>query len=142
MKPTHGRFLYFREQRVAHVVMALLNSSLFYMWFATFSDGFHLSHGLVKDFPLWAGLCEQEEVELLALGLEEDIKRHAKMSTRNTRTHAIELEEYRMSASKGLLDEIDRVVGRYYGLSEEEMEFVVGYDGKYRMGKQEGETQR
>ena len=28
-----------------------MNSSLFYLWFATYSDGFHLSHALVKDFP-------------------------------------------------------------------------------------------
>ncbi len=139
MEPTHGRFLYFREQRMARVVMALLNSSLFYVWFATFADGFHLSHALVKDFPFWEGLCEQEDLEQLALQLEEDIKEHAQMSTRNTKAHSIELEEFRMSASKELLDEIDRALGVYYGLSDEEVAFVVGFDGKYRMGKESGE---
>lgn len=139
MEPAHGRFLYFREPRMAHVVMALMNSSLFYLWFATYSDGFHLSHTLVKDFPLWPGLCGQPALEALSLQLEAHIQKHAKMSTRNTKVHTIELEEFRMHASKGLLDEIDRQLGRLYGLSEEEVEFVLGYDIKYRMGKDNGE---
>jgi hypothetical protein len=133
MEPTHGRFLYFSEQRVARTIMALLNSSLFYLWFATFSDGFHLSHKLVKDFPLFETLYTNNTLEQLALRLEEDIKLHARMSTRNTKAHTIELEEYRMSASKELLDEIDEVLARYYELSAEELAFVVHYDGKYRM---------
>ncbi len=136
MEPAHGRFLYFGERRMARVVMAVMNSSLFYVWFATFADGFHLAHGLVKEFPLGEELYGSEDLERLAIRLEEDIKVHTSISTRNTKEHSIELEEYRMSASKGILDEIDRVLGRYYGLSNEEIEFVVSYDGKYRMGKE------
>ncbi|HEY5005173.1 MAG TPA: DNA methyltransferase [Ktedonobacteraceae bacterium] len=137
MEPSHGRFLYFSEQRVARTIMALLNSSLFYLWFATFSDGFHLTHRLVKEFPLLEALYANEDLEQLALRLEEGIKLHARMSTRNTKAHAIELEEYHMSASKELLDKIDGVLARYYGLSTEELTFVVHYDGKYRMGREE-----
>ena len=133
MEPTHGRFLYFSDQRIARTTMALLNSSLFYLWFATFSDGFHLSHRLVKEFPLYSALYANEHLEHLALKLEENIKLHARMSTRNTKTHTIELEEYRMSASKELLDEIDKVLAHYYSLTPEELAFVVHYDGKYRM---------
>jgi hypothetical protein len=133
MEPTHGRFLYFSDQKIARTIMALLNSSLFYLWFATFSDGFHLSHRLVKEFPLYSELYANEHLEYLALKLEEDIKMYARMSTRNTKTHAIELEEYRMSASKELLDEIDKVLAHYYELNPEELAFVVHYDGKYRM---------
>ncbi len=135
MEPAHGRFLYFADQRMARVLMSVLNSSLFYVWFATFSDGFHLAHGLVKDFPLGRGLYASTELEQLATRLQEDISRHARMSTRNTKEHSIELEEYQMSASKEILDEIDRLLGKYYALSDEEVEFVVNYDGKYRMGK-------
>jgi hypothetical protein len=133
MEPTHGRFLYFSDQKIARTIMALLNSSLFYLWFATFSDGFHLAHRLVKEFPLYSELYANEHLEYLALKLEEDIKMYARMSTRNTKTHAIELEEYRMSASKELLDEIDKVLAHYYELNPEELAFVVHYDGKYRM---------
>ncbi len=117
MEPTHGRFLYFSDQKIARTIMALLNSSLFYLWFATFSDGFHLSHRLVKEFPLHAALYTNDHLAHLALKLEENIKMHTSISTRNTKTHAIELEEYRMSASKELFDEIDKVLAHYYGLT-------------------------
>ncbi len=135
MEPTHGRFLYFSEPRVARTIMAVLNSSLFYLWFATFSDGFHLAHRLVKEFPLPTEIYATTDLEMFALRLEEDIKMYARMSTRNTKAHSIELEEYQMSASKRLLDEIDATLARFYGLSTEELAFVIGYDEKYRMHK-------
>jgi|SRR5450755_109045 Eco57I restriction-modification methylase len=147
MPPAHGRFLYFRDEETARAIMALMNSSLFYVWFATFSDGFHLSHTLVKEFPVERELFALKELPLLAGKLEQDIQAHARLSTRNTKPgpdkegHLIELAEYRMSYSKGLLDEIDRVLAKHFGLSEEELDFVINYDIKYRMGQESGEQE-
>jgi len=146
MEPTHGRFLYFDDEGVARIVMALMNSSLFYVWFATYSDGFHLSHTLVKDFPLLSGGLAQaliDELPQLATRLEEAIKLHARLSTRNTRLdrklnkegHIIELEEYRMTYTKPLIDDIDRLLAQYYGFTDEELDFIINYDIKYRMGQ-------
>jgi hypothetical protein len=141
MVPMHGRFLFFRDAETARTIMALMNSSLFYVWFATFSDGFHLSHALVKEFPTGASLYACKKLPLLALQLEEDIKLHARMSTRNTRTglqkgeHLIELEVYRMSYSKPLMDEIDSELAACYGLTHEELDFIINYDIKYRLGR-------
>jgi hypothetical protein len=44
-------------------------------------------------------------------------------------------------AQQNLLNEIDRVLARHYGFSEEELDFILNYDIKYRMGKdaEEGE---
>jgi hypothetical protein len=47
----------------------------------------------------------------------------------------IELEEYHMARSKPLLDEIDRVLAKYYGFTNQELDFIINYDIKYRMGK-------
>jgi hypothetical protein len=35
--------------------------------------------------------------------------------------------------SKPIIDEIDRVLAKHYGFSEEELDFVINYDIKYRM---------
>ena len=32
------------------------------------------------------------------------------------------------------MDEIDRALARHYGLSDEELDFIINYDVKYRMG--------
>jgi hypothetical protein len=138
MVPPHGRLLFFRDELTAHTVMALMNSSLFYLWFATYSDGFHLSHALVKEFPVARELYAVKELLLLAARLEEEIKQCARMSTRNTKKDRIEIEEYRMGQSKALLDEIDRVLAQYYHFTSDELEFIIHYDQKYRMGWNDG----
>ncbi len=38
-----------------------------------------------------------------------------------------------------IIDEIDRVAARHYGFTEEELDFIVNYDIKYRMGREAGE---
>ncbi|HZR39356.1 MAG TPA: DNA methyltransferase, partial [Ktedonobacteraceae bacterium] len=143
MQPPHGRFLFLRDKTTAHAIMALMNSSLFYLWFATYSDGFHLSHALVKAFPAGENLTAVPELASLSLQLEEDIKAHTQLTTRNTKPDSqrnkqgllIELEEYHMARSKSLLDEIDRVLAKYYGFTNQELDFIINYDIKYRMGK-------
>lgn len=142
MEPPHGRFLYFNDACIARTVMAVMNSSLFYVWFATYSDGFHLSHALVKDFPIDDGLFTIQELPTLSLRLEADIQLYATRSTRNTKSgkganregHQIELEEYHMSRSKPIIDEIDAILAQHYRFTSEELAFIVNYDGKYRMG--------
>ena len=41
--------------------------------------------------------------------------------------------------SKPIIDEIDRALARHYGLSDEELDFIINYDVKYRMGASAGE---
>ncbi len=36
--------------------------------------------------------------------------------------------------SKNIIDEIDRVLARHYGFTDEELDFIINYDIKYRMG--------
>ncbi len=37
-------------------------------------------------------------------------------------------------SSKPIIDEIDRVLAQHYGFTNEELDFIVNYDIKYRMG--------
>ena len=140
-RPAHGRFLYFAQEQHAHAIMALLNSSLFYLWFATYSDGFHLSHALVQNFPLAPELASSPQIAALAQQLEDDIARNIHISTRNTHTtpsglgHHIELAEYHMRYSKHILDEIDHALAKLYGLSTIEENFIINYDLKHRIAK-------
>ena len=38
-------------------------------------------------------------------------------------------------ASKPILDDIDHLLARHYGFTEEELDFIINYDIKYRMGR-------
>ena len=132
--PAHGRFLYFDTSTKCNVVFALMNSSLFYCWYSSFSDGFHLTDGMVKTMPIKHCLFGVAELQELALSLENDIKLNSFITTRNTKKDDIELESFRINLSKKILDKIDKVLAKHYGFTEEELDFIINYDIKYRMG--------
>lgn len=39
-----------------------------------------------------------------------------------------------MKLSKPIIDEIDKLLAKHYGFTEEELDFIINYDIKYRMG--------
>lgn len=39
-----------------------------------------------------------------------------------------------MKLSKPIIDEIDKVLAKHYGFTDEELDFIINYDIKYRMG--------
>ena len=54
-------------------------------------------------------------------------------------TGRVEYDEYHPNRSKPLIDEIDKVLAKHYGFTEEELDFIINYDIKYRMGDELGE---
>jgi hypothetical protein len=55
-------------------------------------------------------------------------------------TGEVEYDEFYPKLSKPIIDEIDKVLAKHYGFTEEELDFIINYDIKYRMGKElEGE---
>jgi len=41
--------------------------------------------------------------------------------------------------SKSIIDKIDTVLAKHYGFTDEELDIIINYDIKYRMGKGSGE---
>jgi hypothetical protein len=37
--------------------------------------------------------------------------------------------------SKTIIDKIDQLLARHYGLTDDELDFIINYDIKYRMGQ-------
>ncbi len=133
--PAHGRYLFFKDQDQAHVVSATINSSIFYLYFISYGDCFHLSDTLVAAFPLDDAVLADEKLITLNKTLMKDLKSHSCRKTILTRDgDEITYAEFDVSKSKPILDEIDKVLARHYGLTEEETDFITNYDIKYRMG--------
>jgi hypothetical protein len=40
-----------------------------------------------------------------------------------------------------LAGRIDRVLSKHYGFTDEELDFIINYDIKYRMGQDDGEQE-
>ena len=46
----------------------------------------------------------------------------------------MEKQHFYIKLSKPIIDEIDKVLAEHYGFTEEELDFIINYDIKYRMG--------
>jgi hypothetical protein len=66
-----------------------------------------------------------------------DLKRKSsRKSAYYKSTGKVEYDEFYPKLSKPIIDEIDKVLAEHYGFTEEELDFIINYDIKYRMGKE------
>jgi hypothetical protein len=134
--PAHGRFLYFEDAQTTYIVCAVLNSSLFYTYFVAFGDCFHLSDTLVAHFPLAPTMLEDTKLAQLGQQLMTHMRAQAERKTiRTTDGHEIAYDNFYGAKSKPVIDEVDRVLATHYGFTDEELDFIINYDIKYRMGQ-------
>ena len=135
--PAHGRYVYFPDSRTAHVVCAILNSSIFYAYFIAHGDCFHLSDKLVGNFPVTENMVRDAALVRLNKKLMRDLRAEACDKTIQTRGgDRITYAEYQAYKSKSIMDEIDSTLARHYGFTDEELDFIINYDVKYRMGRE------
>jgi hypothetical protein len=134
--PAHGRYLYFAKPETAHAVGAVLNSSLFYAYFIAYGDCFHLSDGLVSGFPVNEAILSDPTLVELNKGLMKDLRTNATRKTINTKDgDCITYDEFYCSASKPIIDEIDRVLAGHYGFTNAELDLAMNFDIKFRIGQ-------
>ncbi len=130
----------FQEAYARDVFVALLNSSLFWWYYTVTFDTFNL-----KDYMIFGFRFSYPEdnavidaLDQLCQQLMEDFQRHARHLKRgNTGSYTIYARK-----SKAIIDEIDRVLAYHYGFTDEELDFIINYDRKYRTGQDQadGET--
>jgi hypothetical protein len=136
--PSEFKALTFAEAGHARVALCCLNSSLFYWFITVFSDCRHINKRDVDAFPLdleslARGRWKQELVDLGA-ALMLDMKRNALERVMTFKHDTLTIQCIYPKASKPIIDSIDLVLARHYGLTEEEVDFIMNYDIKYRMG--------
>ena len=55
-------------------------------------------------------------------------------ATRHRRKSGLLIDSVDSAICKTVLDEIDRVLATHYGFTDEELDYIINYDIKYRMG--------
>lgn len=117
-------------QRAAH---AILNSSTFYTYFCLTTDGRHINPSDVKLFPTGIGELDRGRVEDLrraSVALEESFRKN----TAVVRKSGLLIDSVDVSKAKPAIDPIDEILASHYGFTDEELDFIVNYDIKYRLG--------
>jgi len=132
--PPHGRVIGFDQKTFSSFAMCLLNSSLFYWFYTCFSDCEHVNDELVRTWRCSSSI-EKSDWESIANRLFDDMEAQGcKKTIRTKQGHTIEYHEIRASGSKLIIDEIDTILATHYGFTPEELDFIINYDIKYRMG--------
>ena len=119
---------------------SLLSSSTFYLFFKLISNCRDLGQKEWSAFPF--GKPTPDTLKALTqdgLALEDQLHATAIKCMRRYPSGTIEYEEYYPAKAKPIIDEIDRVLARHYGFTDEELDFIINYDIKYRMGRGDGE---
>ena len=121
------------------VVGCIINSSLFYLWFIVYGNGRNVALRDIQTFPCHVEqlyMHHGKELNELFSKLMKDYEQHSKIQVRKD---GVKLQEFYPSFSKPIIDEIDRILAQHYGFTPEELDFIINYDIKYRMGRDNGE---
>ena len=136
-KPSELKEIWFDSQKVRDGVLGLLNSTLFYWLITTSSDCRNLNKREIQTsrFDL------EDEVSLDRLGvltheLMDDIKSHSKIQTINyKKMGTLKIQSTYPRLSKTIIDKLDTVLAQHFDFTEQELDFIINYDIKYRMGR-------
>lgn len=135
------------EEKIIHLlpeidkytIIAALSSDLWWWYFTITSDCRHLGNRDIATFPFdprEMGSREQKTLAGLGKDYVEDLKRNAVDAVRVYKgKKSVDCLSFRVNQSKPILDEIDRLLARYYGFTAGELDFILNYDIKYRLGR-------
>lgn len=63
-------------------------------------------------------------------------------NTTQWRKSGLLIDSVNSKPCKPIIDEIDHMLAQHYGFTDEELDFIINYDIKYRMGREEDEEAR
>ena len=129
--------LYFETETELSVFTSVLNSSLYFWYYVMNSDARTNNPSDLKDFPIAfenIDKIHKRNLEQLCYSLMKELKNNAVMVDAVYRTGDVCFAQYLPAKSKQIIDEIDKVLAKHYGFTEEELDFIINYDIKYRMG--------
>ncbi len=113
---------------------AIINSSTFYWLWRKYSDCRHLTKNDIGKFTF-----DLEREHSKALINSGSAQLQTLKATKELRSGKMTYEQYRPNKTKGFIDGIDRVLAKHYGFTDEELDFIINYDIKYRMGRESEE---
>ena len=133
---TQLKQLIYSTPQKAKVATAILTSSHFFIWWLVNSDCYHLNKPELTNFGYnYSEDRDTESLVTLANFLATDmVKKSARRVYVYKSTGRVEYDEFYMKKSKSIIDKIDTVLARHYGFTAEELDFIINYDIKYRMG--------
>lgn len=115
---------------------ALISSSTFWWYYSCHFDMYNLGDYIIFGFRFnKPSDINSERLNELGRKLIDSLELNAKIQVVQSKTRGkVESKLYVANKSKSIIDEIDHVLAQHYGFTDEELDFIINYDIKYRMG--------
>ncbi len=110
-----------------------LNSTTFYHYFCAFTDGRHINPSDVQGFPLKVH-STPKQAKIAFTKMADDLSTGMRAATSVLRKSGLLIDSVDSRLVKPIIDSIDQLLATHYGFTDEELDFIINYDIKYRMG--------
>ena len=131
--------LKFNSKEEKHIGIATFLSTLFFWYYIDYSDCRNVNKREVHSFPFnLSNLSNADKSELYNLGvlLLNNLQDNSYFQIASyVKYGTLKMQTFRPRKSKFIIDQIDTILAQHYGFTEEELDFIINYDIKYRMGK-------
>lgn len=137
MKP-----IYADTEADKYCIIAVLSSSLFFLNYILWSSCQVVNS---RDFHFFISLDDmpkemRSRLSQLGIQLQDDYQKNSHIKVRNYskkgREFTMQKQHFFIKFSKSIIDDIDRLLATYYGFTEEQLDFIINYDVKYRLGEE------
>ncbi|RTL47663.1 MAG: SAM-dependent methyltransferase [Sphingobacteriales bacterium] len=127
----------FETEDLMHIFHSILSSSTFFLFYQARSNCRDLNPSDISSFKFPLSILNDKLLVKLSKKLQESLDNNSWFQIRNQiQTGEVKIQSFTSSLSKPIIDEIDTVLAQHYGFTDEELDFIINYDIKYRMGKE------
>ena len=113
------------------IIGAILSTSLFWFYQQSYTDGLHIKQSELLSYPV-PNLDKLTDTEIQIINKEydsylEDIEKNT-IVHQTTGYNVDSFKEYKLGKSKHYIDKLDDVVGKLYGLTKEQVDYIKNYE--------------
>jgi hypothetical protein len=127
-------WLEFRTPKELDAALCLFWSDFYWWWYQINSDVRNNNPSDLLSLPIDSAIFEHSNFKKLSQCLQKSLVDNSVWSERKFAGSISRYKSFIPKLSKLVINEIDKVLNTFYALSEEELDFIVNYDIKYRMG--------
>lgn len=128
----------FGSEEELYSALAIYLSTLFFWYYITYSDCRNLNKREVETFPIDLHALELDKLFSIGQRLQKKLQDDSYYLSANYKKYGLlKMQTFSPRKSKEIVDYIDTMLATHYCFNEEELDFIVSYDIKFRMGDSE-----
>ena len=129
-----------KDAQHVNSAVAILSSNAFWWWYTISSNLRDLNPSDWKRFPVPESVMNDQKIQQLGSEYIDDLTANSTMQKREhkdkndpTKKQSTTTQFFKAQKSKHIIDKIDEAASSHYGFTDEELDFIINYDIRYRM---------